>query len=334
MKNRLNKAEAFFLSLIWRLGRSCLCFVFIFSSLKSESQNIVPNASFEILDSCNITLSGGIYYGNYPSWNSPTDGTADGFNNCTPNLSFSMPSNGFGFQYPHSGNGYAGGAFYAMNFREFLQVRLDTSLIANQQYCASVYVSLANRSQLPCNNIGMYFSSALTYIPTTSYLNFVPQINDTNIVSDTSGWTLIYGHFTATGGERYLIIGNFYSDSLTDTLHMNGNFPGAYYFLDDVNVHCCSCDSTGSLHDGISEIKESEINICPNPANNILTIDLNNTKEKNLQLVITNLLGQMLYASKISSSKSVIDISAYPSGVYFISLKDEKERINKKFVKE
>ncbi len=309
---------------------SVLFFIFL---IKGRGQNIVPNSSFEILDSCNW-LNAAILHGYYPSWDSPTNGSSDGYNSCSPYSTWSFPANAFGFQYPHTGNGYIGGGYYGNGIREFIQVKLDTSLIANQEYCASVYVNLANRSEFPCNNIGMSFLDTHTYFSTNSYLNLSPQINFSNIISDTSIWTLVYGHFTATGGERYLIIGNFYSDSLTDTLHMNGNFPGAYYFLDDVNVHCCSCDSTGSLHDGISEIKEAEINIYPNPVNNILTIDLKNIKEKNLQLEISNLLGQMLYASKISSSKSVIDISAYPSGVYFVRLISPEKIINRKFVKE
>ena len=50
-------------------------------------------------------------------------------------------------------------------------------------------------------------------------------------------WTKISEIYTAQGGEKYIIIGNFKTDSLTDTMHVKNNAPTlSYYFIDDISV--------------------------------------------------------------------------------------------------
>ena len=73
-------------------------------------QNLVLNGSFENHISCGGDSIGfGMYYGDFPPWDDPTNATPDGFNACSiasPN--FLAPSNYLGFQSPHSGAGYVG----------------------------------------------------------------------------------------------------------------------------------------------------------------------------------------------------------------------------------
>ncbi len=308
-----------------------------------KSQNLVPNPGFEIIDTC--YLHQGAFGSAYVTfWDSPTWGSPDAFNICSisPINATGVPNNYFGFQYPHSGNGYAGAGFCnTHNYREYIQVKLDSSLVAHQEYCASYYVVSGNYTKMVSNNFGMYFSNIHTYIPSfNGVLSATPQINDTNIVSDTLNWTLIYGHFTAQGGERYLIIGNFYSDSLTDTVHLNGTDNESYYYIDDINVHCCTCDSLN--HEGISELtKETEITISPNPATTSISITAtNNIKE----IKLINLLGEEViitnYQLRISPSTPLrvtdavsVDVSSVSKGIYFVEVTDAKDNvINRKVV--
>jgi len=310
-----------------------LSFIFCVLCLGSltTAQNLVPNPSFEYFRSCD-SLDGGIWSHDLPPWDAPTDGNMDGFNVCYTILGNGVPVTGWGYQTPHTGSGFAGGAFYAtMNDREYMQVKLDTALADQEHYCISFYVNKANRNNLASNNIGMYISNSHTYIPTWDYLNFTPQINDTNIVSDTVNWTEIYGEYIAHGGERYIIIGNFFPDSLTDTIHYNGggSIGYAYYFVDDVNVHCCTCDSTTSLHTGVAEIKEDEINIYPNPAKSVLTLVTGHTKPK--QINITNTLGQQIITLL---NPETIDITDLPNGIYFAEIKTETGIVRRKIIKQ
>ncbi len=294
------------------------------------SQNLVPNPGFETNTMCNVCL-GSINYGYIPPWDSPTMGTPDAYNTCAP--SWTIPNCFYGYQFAHLGNGFAGIQLYGLasltNAREYIQVELDSPLVTGQKYCVSYYVNLANSFGIANNNFGMHFSNTHTYMLNTDTIGFTPQINDTTIISDTVGWHIIYGRYTALGGERYIIIGNFFSNANTDTTYIHGSHYGdAYYYIDDVNVHCCSCDSTTSLHDGVDEVTEDNgINIYPNPVTNLITIELK-TKQ-NSMIEIKDVLGRVVYSSKINTTKTVIDIGGFAKGVYFVEVGNERKKIVK-----
>ncbi len=299
------------------------------------AQNLVPNPSFEQYDTC--LSSAAIYWGWVVAWDTPSNGSDDVFNIC----SSTVPSNMAGYQYPHSGNAYAGGQFYGFNgpdyYIEYMQVKLDTPMVEQQTYCASFYVNHANRGfNLALKNFGMCFSDSHTFVPTTNNLNFTPQITEQNFVSDDSAWVLVYGQYTSHGGERYLIIGNFKSDSTSDTVHLVSGMPPmagtAYYYIDDVNVHCCTCDSTTSLHAGVGEIKnEDDVSVYPNPATNSLTVTL--IKGEGV-LAIYNVLGENVFTTKIVNIQTEIDVSEWARGMYFVEVRTEKGVRRKKVVKE
>ncbi len=306
-------------------------------------QNLVPNPSFEIIDSCSFG-SGAIVDTVAPPWDSPSAGSVDLYNTCSTHFYYSVPANGWGFQYPHTGSGYAGGVFYSNGGvpgeREYLQVELDSALLPNQKYCASFYVNLTNLAKWGNNNFGMCFSANHVFVPNYDPLNLIPQINDTNIVSDTANWTLVYGQYIAQGGEKYIIIGNFYTDAQTDTIHFNANgTAGGYYFIDDVNVHCCSCDSLN--HEGINELTNSpEILISPNPATSSITI----TSSTNIkEIKVFDVMGcEILSFDNLRMTESVsVDISSISKGIYFLEIQTDGSAssptnnvIRKKFVKQ
>jgi len=301
----------------------------LFISQQLTAQNLIPNPGFEIIADCSV---GGIT--NLPPWDSPTNGTSDPYNACEGLSGIGVPNNLLGHQYPYTGNGYVGSELYETGgYREYIQIELDTPLLAEQEYCASFYANLANKSKFACNNFGMFFSNTHILNSTISNLNFTPQINDTNTVSDTANWTLIYGHFTAVGGERYLIIGNFHTDSLTDTTQMSGNFNGAYYFIDDVNVHCCSCDSLD--HTGINELSKSSdaFNLYPNPNNGNMTLDYKLAENETGVISIYDITGKLILSYPFNSSGTSIKIenAQLNAGAYFYQVKvnDRKVKMGK-----
>src|ERR1700690_3211462 len=89
-------------------------FLLIFISTKISAQNLVPNPGFEIIDTYDLE-NGAIWAGQVASWDSPTDGSPDAFATCSTSWITSIPSSGFGYQYPHSGNGYSGEGFFDRN---------------------------------------------------------------------------------------------------------------------------------------------------------------------------------------------------------------------------
>ncbi len=310
----------------------------------ASGQNLVPNPGFENDTSCNIVPSA-IQLGYAPPWNSPTGGTPDIFNSCAINNYYSTPSNGWGFQHPHLGNCYAGVGLYSFNgtisncnsyYIEYIQIELDSPLINQESYCGSFYINLINRSAIAIKNIGVYFSDTNISLQTPCELNFNPQIKDTNFIIDTTNWTLIYGRYIAHGGERYIIIGNFDSALNTDTIHVNATFPiqSSGYYIDDVNVHCCTCDSTTSLHADAGEINNqpSTIEISPNPATSEMKITTTNAVMKEAH--IYTMMGQCILLSPINNRQSTIDISSLPPGMYVAEVISEKGVIRKRFVKQ
>ena len=74
------------------------------------------------------------------------------------------------------------------------------------------------------------------------------------------------------------------------------------------------------------------INIYPNPANTLL----NYTSKSNLKMesiIINDISGKQVYQSSNSITNS-IDISAFSSGVYFVTFKSDTNSVSKKFIKE
>jgi len=88
-------------------------------------------------------------------------------------------------------------------------------------------------------------------------MNFVPQFEnpDSNMIDTREGWQRISGKYTAYGGERFLNIGNFRSNSTSNSAQCFDStalLSGTYLFIDDVavydtsgidTIHLCSNDS-------------------------------------------------------------------------------------------
>lgn len=208
-----------------------------FSSLNAQ-QNLVPNGGFENLYNCPI---GADLY-NAIDWFSPSLGTPDVYNSCASlSSNISTPINGYGFQNPKDGNGYAGFVPYSfnatsINYREYLGVKLKEKLIKSTLYKVGFYVSLANNSPIAINNIGFSLFNDSTFFSTAGVINLNEAHSDLIIQKDTSDWALIESYYVSKGNENYLYIGNFKYDLQTDTFHINTSLSEVYYYIDEVSV--------------------------------------------------------------------------------------------------
>lgn len=109
-----------------------------------------------------------------------------------------------------------------------------------RKYCAEFYASLADSSYWAVNRLGLYISNdAVVDIFAIDTLSAIPQIAfDTNsIFLDTMNWVKISGVYSATGGERFITIGNFYADNQTDTIAQYNSWMWAYFYIDDVSIY-------------------------------------------------------------------------------------------------
>ena len=106
-----------------------------------------------------------------------------------------------------------------------------------QNYQAEMWVSHLPRS-LQSNKLGFYFSESKISEITDGVLNFQPQVFAEEILdTKTQSWVKVSGKFQATTEADYLIIGNFFPDSLTQTqFFCDNHLKYAYYYIEDVLV--------------------------------------------------------------------------------------------------
>ncbi len=228
-------------------------------SITTFSQNLVPNPSFEEIDSipCSWTNS---TYGEFnilfKDWFQPTRGTADVFttyvdSSCYASC-FSKHEKAQGTQMPHSGNvmgsiiTYGRGCSFN-SYREYMSVRLSKELNDSTTYYAEMYVSHGDYIIYATNNIGMYFSvdslARHTHMDCGS-LDFQPQILENSVIKDSLNWVKVSGYFRVTKPVKYLTIGNMLSNYKTtmEVIRRNridNQAYNAFYFVDDVLVRPC-----------------------------------------------------------------------------------------------
>jgi len=215
-----------------------------------HAQNLVPNASFENFSSC--PSDQGQIIRAVP-WYSPTyyltESMSDLLNECSPPYPTSLvniPINIWGYQYPRTGNGYAGIYVFAdyEKGREYISVKLDSALIAGKTYCVGYYASLANKGYpyFAIDRMGAYFSNTAISLNTYYIIPATPQIENPtgHFLSDTINWMLVSGSFIALGGEQYITIGNFYANDSTNYIPTNATNTISYYYIDDVFVYPCN----------------------------------------------------------------------------------------------
>lgn len=299
--------------------------------------NLVPNPSFENITSCPGNGSE-IYMA--PPWfqpcvysgNTTISSSSDLYNTCSPYWSDGVPINVIGYQFARTGIGYIGiyGYVDTLNIREYIEVPLPITLVANNIYCLTYYVSLANACGIAVSNMGAYFSvDSLLDNTNLKAIDFVsPQIENAlgNMLGDTANWMLVSGSFIAAGGEKFMTIGNFHKPANTNTQMLNnGGINRAYYYIDDISVIDCT-------NAGINEHQdEITISISPNPTSGKFTITSSTLQIQHLKII--NLLGEIIFQSEISSQHSEIDVSAFAKGIYFVSVVDEqKNTVNRKII--
>ena len=304
--------------------------------------NLVPNPSFEDTISIQFPVSPNIqsytpywyginaYFSEYlPSSTAPV----------YSNNSFGVPSNGTGYQYARSGVAYAGVHTFINStnpLRTYIQVKLSETLESGKKYKVGFYASLADSVHTANNTIGAYFSPDSFSVGNYSFINQSPQIsnNHQNDLSSKTDWTLVCDTIVATGIEQYMTIGNFITDSISDTLYLGGGcytnngfiLCVAYYYIDDVSVTLI--DETG-----IAEQKQNRFKLFPNPNTGNFKLQYNGILNKTTMLYISDVYGKLIDTKEISNTATDYENKSLTSGLYFYSLSQGNEEFERgKFV--
>jgi hypothetical protein len=76
----------------------------------------------------------------------------------------------------------------------------------------------------------------------------------------------------------------------------------------------------------------SSIKVYPNPAANVLNIDMNSISKAETSVEIHNTLGQLVYQTSALNQHLVVDTSELPMGVYFVSIRQNERTVDVKKV--
>lgn len=272
-----------------------------------QAQNLVPNASFEVQDTCPMVSQ--LFLA--PPWNSPTPGSPDLFNNsCNGQVGS-----------PRTGVGSAGLFTYSTfpNNREYMQVQLTAPLIAGQAYEVSFYTKRLDSpiAAYSIDRIGAHLSTTPIAITnsTAALTAYEPQIEHTGSFIFGSNYTQVSDIYVASGGEQYLIIGNFRDDATTGTLELNlGGTLRAYNYIDDVSVSPIT--NVNSSDNG------RHVKVFPNPSNGILTLDiLHPTPLSELSLEVIDLTGRVVRQEVYgNTAQKILNLSSLSKGMYIIRI--------------
>ncbi len=295
--------------------------------------NLVPNPSFEDTVSCPL---GGDQLYKAINWYSFRN-TPDYFHSCCINVNcgISVPNNIFGYQYPHSGEAYAGMISFDLtgnNYREYLGVNLQYPTIPNQKYYVTFYVSWGATLgfTIAHNKLGVNLST-VSYSQTNPYpISNNPKAFTYNSIIDSIGWSKIQLSFTADSAYNYLILGNFFDNSNTDTLNLGQFNVHSYYYVDDV---CLSTDSV-YCSDFTTNLKYSNVIKNDLVESYIYKGDrliLNfNEKYKDKIISIYTELGQLI-AFKLTDQKSIdIELKNMHNSIVFLNIISDNKFFTKK----
>lgn len=253
---------------------------------------------------------------------------------------------GGGYQQPASGNAYCAlGTYFSGSFpngREFLGRNLSIQLSVGVRYYVSFKINLSISSSIwvncATNNIGVGFSTVPYHWSTNPLsVNNNPKVYSSNIITDTLNWVQIFGSFVADSAYQYIVLGNLFDDSNTDTIVIDSGTTtscNAYYYIDDVCVSTDSSFAANYIYTGVQEEQLNDnFNIYPNPATDFFSI--NNAVNEPYSLTIYNSIGQLLLEeTNISENSKKINIANFNSNLLFINIESNNKSINYKLLKQ
>jgi hypothetical protein len=263
-------------------------------------------------------------------WIGSWAGTCDFFNVCSNDLDgfAGVPVNGFGYQWPITGSGYAGLFTYAsttVNDREYMAAELVQPLVAGETYYVVFHASMwggGDKMHFLCasNHLGLRFFKDPTYSYFPPVNAFQPDnfahLDYNEILTDSIGWMRIEATFTADDNYNWLAIGNFFTDENTSTLLMNetGTCWSAYYIE---NV-CVAVDPTECeyLLSTSSVSPKPLLQVYPNPANEAVTIRSDQPIGK---IEVVDCMGRIVVIEEHRRQTTIrLSISNLNQGVYVL----------------
>ena len=330
-----------------------LLLLIIFASSMVQGQNLVPNAGFEIHDTCPTAQDQAQYSTGWTKYSGSIT-TPDYYNACSTSDLAGVPQSGALYQPDLRPCGaYMGLITYALpnlpEYREQVGIQLSQPLVIGQRYYLSFQTVLGgikmgtDYPDHPSNNIGMRLSTVPFNPSSPTPIDNFAHLRSVSIITDSVNWTRISGSIIADSTYSYVMLGNFFDDSNTDTLLYNcatcyNEF--CYYLVDNI---CVSTDSTFcnggidfvSCNVSLTELANDKVSIFPNPStDDLIKIIFQDIEIEEISL--TDVFGKIIYSEKVDAKSNInLNLSSFSSSIFFLKAVDKKgkELVNKKIVK-
>jgi len=157
-----------------------------------------------------------------------------------------------------------------------------------------------------------------------------PVINDTCNYSVQQVSGAIRYNWEVSGGSKI----NDYGDSVSIVWKTPGN--------QTISVSVTNSCGTGVPYilnlntDVFNLLFKNMVSVYPNPAKDIISIEIGNTGDQKIEIELLNVSGQLIYRTQYKNSKDPfvkqIDLSGYAKGVYFVRIRQEGAVYNGKII--
>lgn len=234
------------------------------------------------------------------------------------------------FKGARTGTGYAGLRFQS-DYKEYMHVKLLEPLERDQIYHFKMYIRLLEFTSVTVTvkQLGAYFSDEPFKVGMVFLEDGMVDSTYNKGISGTTNWILIQGDYTARGGEKYIIIGNFRTKMKDDFVKKKKwdifEFKEAYYYIDDISLRKVLINK-----DSVKAIVKEPVQVFPD------------TYTKGQSFIIENLYFQDGTASLLNKSYKalenlVVELNQHPfMEIEIIGYTDNKanEAANRKLSKE
>jgi hypothetical protein len=163
----------------------------------------------------------------------------------------------------------------------------------------------------------------------TYYFSVGKQIDVVVNLTGTPPWNLLFG-IDETSAKYYYAVSSPFTIQIRPINPIN-------YKIFSVSDKNCTIFPTSTaivkieLITANEELQDIEVKLFPNPTSDRITIQSDNFKNTTLQ--ITDVLGKQILQQNINKSETILDLSNYSSGQYFLQLERDSKRVVYKIMK-
>ncbi len=201
----------------------------------------------------------------------------------------------------------------------------------NSMYMGGGFTSVGNKLRNGFAQVDLNNGNPSSWNPDCGPVKFILAARSCVYVQR-SNFLETYDKTINTKIDTWLLQGINVMASYGDTAIIGGQFSK----LGWVNRKCLVAVCKG-LSLGVNEVNNAlqKISVFPNPTNNKISFSLNETNNKTLNIIITNILGETVFNNTLNYQKEIeIPVTDLNNGLYFIKVQSGNNTYAGKFVKE